>query len=790
MLVLLIKAEIHRASMQPFSLMQHTMPTHLVQPIIKKSARRVLFSSSAASCLALLLTASHIASAQTYTWSNSGIDGGGYQNAIAIQPGGTNLVISAGDVSGFHRSTDFGLNWKTSNVGAAVGIDGAPHLSSVVFDTKDPDVVYALAGWEYQQAETYGFYASTDGGLTWQRRSQAVQGLAGGAKPRAVGKLIAVDNTPAGLKYIYVASNDVGVKRSTNGGFGWQGMGFGGRGKLRSIVIDPVTPTTVFLAADDGLWRCTNARTVTSNQGGNGGTQGWTRLGSAPDKPEELLHTGSTLYVVGRKGSDGGIWRSRNNGDSFTRLGVGVIPVSPSWSAIAGYRSGSKDTLYIGCIDPVEIRKDEGFATIFRSIDDGVTWTPITLNANINYNVGNASGALWWLSDATFGNRRYMLNGSEYSAAQIVIDPSNTDRVLVAGRSGVWCSINAKAAASSVEWFPRVRGMGVTVNGAVAAGPAGTPNRVYTADADYRFFLSTDGGQTFQRRKGGGDVEKLKGTLVAVDNFNGNGKVYLGLGSPSSSDVGEIFSNENPLLNTDPEDWISEGLKAATGGKEPKGLIIVRDDNQRRVIIVAVAGGGIWRKAFIEGEFQWAQATITAGSPSSIERTSFSWVPGQRVVYCFDQGTGVWRSTDYGDKWVNIWDKPSLGDNSGHVVADPTQLGRIYISTDDGVYRAVNANWADPISPSKLNNGPEVPGPIAFAQGKLFACDLQGNSSGGARMFRWANPATNPPSQPQIISDRVYAGAAGWCQNIAVNSDGSIIYASLKDNGVLVGRQQ
>ena len=47
----------------------------------------------------------------------TGLEGGGFVNVIAVDPSGSGLVIAGGDVSGFHRSTDWGETWQTANTG-------------------------------------------------------------------------------------------------------------------------------------------------------------------------------------------------------------------------------------------------------------------------------------------------------------------------------------------------------------------------------------------------------------------------------------------------------------------------------------------------------------------------------------------------------------------------------------------------------------------------------------------------------------------------------------------------
>src|SRR3954454_837679 len=74
----------------------------------------------------------------------TGIDGGGFVNVIAADPSGSGLLIAGGDVSGLHRSTDFGDTWRQVNAGVT-GIDQLK-VAAVAFDPTTPGEVYAAVG--------------------------------------------------------------------------------------------------------------------------------------------------------------------------------------------------------------------------------------------------------------------------------------------------------------------------------------------------------------------------------------------------------------------------------------------------------------------------------------------------------------------------------------------------------------------------------------------------------------------------------------------------------------------
>ena len=71
------------------------------------------------------------------------------------------VMTSSGD--GVYKSTDAGKTWKH------LGLDATRHVSRIIVDPKNPDVVYVAAqGALYGSSKERGIYKSTDGGATWR----------------------------------------------------------------------------------------------------------------------------------------------------------------------------------------------------------------------------------------------------------------------------------------------------------------------------------------------------------------------------------------------------------------------------------------------------------------------------------------------------------------------------------------------------------------------------------------------------------------------------------------------
>lgn len=110
------------------------------------------------------------------TWSNisDGFFKTGTIGAIAVSESDPNVIyvgmgehavrgVMTHDGDGVYRSTDAGKTWKK------IGLELTQHISRIVIDPKDPDIVFVAAqGTLYSPSQQRGIFKSTDGGTTWK----------------------------------------------------------------------------------------------------------------------------------------------------------------------------------------------------------------------------------------------------------------------------------------------------------------------------------------------------------------------------------------------------------------------------------------------------------------------------------------------------------------------------------------------------------------------------------------------------------------------------------------------
>jgi photosystem II stability/assembly factor-like uncharacterized protein len=292
---------------------------------------------------------------RAWRWRSTGIKAPGV-TALAVAPSEERRVYAGGSRSGVARSSDGGASWRWVGLRRESIWDLAVHPSR-------PGTVFAAGRW---------LYRSRDGGTTWK----AV------LKDPYIG-FAAVAIAPSRPSTIYASTGD-DTFRSTDGGDTWRAIRPGG---AASLAVHPQRPSTVFAGGfwntppvrftrDGGLtWR--EAEGVVSSdhiediefepgrpsrlhllspslgiyRSADAGrtwapatTDGTNLLATFEIDPRNP----DTFFAAGGD-EDGGVYRSRDRGKSWTRMGgMG----HPFVSVLALPRSGR--TLHAGTTDREE----------------------------------------------------------------------------------------------------------------------------------------------------------------------------------------------------------------------------------------------------------------------------------------------------------------------------------------------------------------------------------------------------------------------------------------------------
>jgi len=695
------------------------------------------------------------------TFASSGWDAGNFQNVVAIAQDTTQTTIVGGDQSGLHRWVNSpAKKWTGVNQGLTVpgSIGDSPSfaVASIMVKSGDPTTIYVAGG---REGHAGGFYASTDGGLTWSRRSQAplFSGieLSGSTLARPVGNLLGQSSGK-----LFAATLN-GLWRSGNGGNDWEQLG-SLSSALRGLAVDPNTPTTIYLATSgQGVYKAINADSCVAAQ------CSITPMTGSPTNPEELvaLADGSITYLYAAAGLDGMYrydtsstnWSTRN-GTGSTYLPLGTT--KPLWASLAGVGTGGTATLYVGARDPVDKAPGDGrFDAIFKSTDGGATGSPAT-NGSISTTICDSSPSRsWW---ETTSDPDFMLGGSKYYAMHIAIDPADTGRVLVAGNSGVWSTPNGGS-----NWCPLVNGLMVSQARDIVRDPL-ISGRYYAGSADFGFFYSTNSMASVTQQDVSASLLNVTDIAVGADS-----KVYVVNGNDGQPLSWDVLKNSDP---TNPANsWTTTGLDLASDGM-PSGLA-VKGGGSSAILVVGVQGSGIWQYTSASG---W-QKRSTGAMQNGDARASTAWLTanGSQWVYLYDSYSGLWQSHDDGASWVNVWSNTS--GHAGYLAADPNDGNRLYLSVEqEGVWKI---DPADQTSITRVAMGSlTYPGPIAVkSDGTVYVTEFMAEGV-SPNIASWASGSTSWTE----LGDAVYKGSGYVPVNLVIGADGKI-YVAVSAGGVIIG---
>ncbi|MGW2034235.1 WD40/YVTN/BNR-like repeat-containing protein, partial [Streptomyces sp. NPDC001811] len=159
--------------------------------------------------------------ADTYTWKNARIDGGGFVPGIVFNRSEKDLVYARTDIGGAYRWQERTKTWTP--LLDSVGWDEWGHTGvvSLASDPVDPDKVYAAVGtytnsWDPTNGAVL---RSADRGAGWRKADLPFK-LGGNMPGRGMGERLAVDPNRDSVLYLGAPSGR-GLWRSTDSGVTW-----------------------------------------------------------------------------------------------------------------------------------------------------------------------------------------------------------------------------------------------------------------------------------------------------------------------------------------------------------------------------------------------------------------------------------------------------------------------------------------------------------------------------------------------------------------------------------------
>ncbi|WP_217239124.1 cellulose binding domain-containing protein [Streptomyces sp. AC555_RSS877] len=585
--------------------------------------------------------------ADTYTWKNARIDGGGFVPGIVFNRTEKNLAYARTDIGGAYRWQESTKTWTP--LLDSVGWDDWGHtgVAALASDSVDPDKVYAAVG-TYTNGWDPGNGAvlrSSDRGASWQKTDLPFK-LGGNMPGRGMGERLAIDPNKNSVLYLGAPSGK-GLWRSTDSGVTWsQVTGFPNVGNYAQdpsdtsgyasdnqgivwVTFDESTGTsqnatkTIYVGVadkDNAVYRSTDA----------GAT--WTRLAGQPTG--YLAHKGvldtanGFLYLAySDKGGpyDGGkgqLWRYATATGTWTN----ISPVAEA-DTYYGFSGLTVDRLEPGTVMATAYSSWWPDTQIFRSTDSGGTWTKAwdytSYPTRSNRYTMDVSSSPWltWGANPSPPEQAPKLG---WMTEALEIDPFDSDRMMYGTGATVYGTENLTNWDSGSQFTikPMVRGLEETAVNDLASPPSGAP--LLSALGDIGGFRHTD-------------LTKVPSMMFTSPNFTSTTSLDFAETTPNTVvRVGNLDSGPHIAFSTDNgANWFA--------GTDPSG----------------VSGGG----------------TVAAAADGS----RFVWSPA---------GTGVQYATGFGSSWA-----ASSGIPADAVVesdrVDPKvfygfKSGKFYVSSDGG----------------------------------------------------------------------------------------------------------
>jgi photosystem II stability/assembly factor-like uncharacterized protein len=556
--------------------------------------------------------------------------GGGAIMHVAASPHDPNLVLAAGDVSGVFRSTDGGQTWNPAWGGLKNHYDFS--VADVLFDPVNPNVAWAASGKTWDQSpgnwtHRGNLWRSADAGQTWQSMP-ANLGFVGQFRTdmRQYGQIIWRD--PGTTDRLLVGTADQGLLQSNDGGQNWNTI---------------IAPTNIGVI---------------------------THVSADPTRPGYLY--------VGARNSDlarpYGLWRSVNNGQSFTQILSGTsiesVSVSPSGAVLAAGQA------------------------LRLSNNGGITWS--------DYSQGLTAGNFAYFTAAAdpFAANRFVM-------ASYPTDPFATPKVFTRQDS---LATGWKAVENSDPSFYTTYGSDGwhSYRHMFGASPSGVsfhptqPGHVFMYDW-YTVNRSTDSGRHWEAKSGG--LLLTVPSSVAWDQLH-PGELYLAF-----TDVGMYKASAGATLTA--QSILSEnGLidPAVYQFRSGNSVITIAENHSRDY---ANSFSYIWRKVN-DGDWQqvWQDSTVGVPGGTAIylatneqTATSLMLTNSGRLLRSTNAGASWSAYTDATLSQVAVQEITYLAFEDGQWMLQ-TSAGKTYRTTTLGQW-SQNTYWpkrpvGDPTNSSRL----------------------------------------------------------------------------------------
>ncbi|WP_396449127.1 cellulose binding domain-containing protein [Actinomadura sp.] len=721
------------------------------------ATRRSLAGAAAAVAAALALVASTVAvvaavavrpaaAAETYTWKNVRIDGGGFVPGIVFSRKEKNLIYARTDIGGAYRWDQSGRQWVP--LLDWVGWDkwGYNGVISLAADPVDADRVYAAVGmytndWDPNNGAVL---RSADRGKTWQAAELPFK-LGGNMPGRGMGERLAVD--PNDNRVLYLGTPEGhGLWRSTDRGATWakvnsftnpgdysddpgDGTGYGShRPGVVWVTFDESSGTagspsrTIYVGVADKentVYRSTDAGATWQSVPGQ--PTGYIAHKGVLDAAGHVLYIATSDTAGPYSGAKGDVWKLDTQSGAWTQ--ISPIPSSSS-DDYFGYSGLTIDRRHPGTLMVATQVSWWPDMIMWRSTDGGASWTRIwdwTSYPNRSFRYTQDISGVPWLTFGTNPSPPEVTPKLGWMNESVEIDPFDSDRLMYGTGATIYGTENLTRwdAGDQITIKPMVKGLEETAVLDLISPPSGAP--LVSGLGDIGGFRHTDLGSVPAAMF----TQPVFTSTTSLDYAEGDPSVMVRAGDFTDSDRP---NDSHVAFSTDGgANWF-QGTEP--GGVDNGGTVAAAADGSRfvwapgdsgRQVVYSVGFGNSWSQssgvpanaivesdrvnaskfyAFSGGRFyvstnggQSFSATAASGLPSS--GVHFKAVPGEEGDIWLAGDTGLFHSTDSGASFTKAA-SISKAVNVGFGKAAPgADYPAVYlVGTVDGTTRLFRSNDA------------------------------------------------------------------------------------------------
>jgi len=410
-----------------------------------------------------------------YAWRNVAVGAGGYVPGLVFSRVERGLAYLRTDIGGAYRWDAGSGRWlplqDAMSEGSYFGIE------SIALDPVDAGTVYAAAGM-YRRKDHAAILSSSDRGAHWQVNPVAFR-MGGNEEGRGLGERLAVD--PNDNNTLYFGSRYDGLMRSRDRGRSWARVNaFPLRGRappaqgpagagLSFVLIDARSGApgkgsrTLYVgSADPG-----EQHLFRSNDGG----ASWSAIPGGPDA--------SLLPLQAQLDARGFLYVTYGDGIGPNGIQRGAVqrlePASQAWTDITptrhdaeqegGFMGLALDRQHGGTLLVASVDRWKKGDRLWRSTDDGATWTDLTQPATQDYRP---------TPYLAIGERPV---GFNHWMTAVAIDPFDSSHVAYATGATIYATNAATKAdgRNTTPWSTWIAGIEETAVIALASPPAGPP---------------------------------------------------------------------------------------------------------------------------------------------------------------------------------------------------------------------------------------------------------------------------------------------------------------------------